>query len=457
MNIMRKVEEDHRRIDHANMLLKDCVHYGFCVSVCPTYVVTRDENESPRGRIDLINEMLNSDAPPKPETVNHLDSCLSCLSCMSTCAAQVDYQHLIDAARGHIEDHYTRPPQERLARTLVAATVPHPGRFRLALRAAKLAKPLAGLLPASLRGMVELAPAAPLPEAPPAGLRSIPAEGERVARVALLPGCAQQVLAPHITEAAIRLLARHGCEVYVPAVECCGALTLHMGKEKAGRRTASAAIEQFAALHARAPLDAIVVTASGCGTTMKDYGHVFAEEGPDGDAAAVAGRVFDLTEMVARLTLRDPVRRTGLKVAYHDACSLQHAQKIRKEPRALLKAAGFTVADVPEGHFCCGSAGTYNMLQPEMADTLGRRKAANIESTGADVACMGNLGCLEQLDRYAGLPLVHTVELLDWATGGPLPPAMAGLDIPEAPRAPEPAAEVVTVASTAHDDEDDLW
>ncbi|MDH2238571.1 glycolate oxidase subunit GlcF [Pigmentiphaga sp. GD03639] len=439
-------------IAEADRILQDCVHYGFCVSVCPTYVLTRDENESPRGRIDLIKEMLESDQPPRPATVRHIDGCLSCLSCMSTCAASVDYAHLVDTARSHIEEHYRRPLADRLMRGLVAAVIPRPALMRLALRAARLAGPIAPLLPGRLRGMVELAPArrAAAPAIPTG--RLLPAEGQARRRVALIPGCAQQALAPHLNEASIRLLRRHGCDVVVPAMSCCGALTLHMGKTGPARRAAAQTLSTLGRLQREFDLDAIIVNASGCGTTMKDYAHLMAGEPQADEAAAIGGRVRDITEVLLDLGLNPPVRRTGLRVAYHDACSLQHGQKVVQPPRQLLRQAGFEVLDIPERHFCCGSAGTYNMLQPDTAAELGRRKAGHIASTGAHVACAGNLGCLEQLQRHASLPLLHTVELLDWATGGPVPASLETLGA-----IPPAAAPEATEANMATADEDTLW
>ncbi|MGE0806424.1 MAG: heterodisulfide reductase-related iron-sulfur binding cluster, partial [Burkholderiaceae bacterium] len=379
---------DDPRIAEADRILQDCVHYGFCVSVCPTYVLTRDEDESPRGRIDLIKEMLESGTAPKAETVRHVDQCLSCLSCMSTCAASVDYAHLVDTARAHIEHHYQRPLGDRLMRWLVASTIPHPKRMRLALHAARVARPLSAWLPHRLRNMVAMGAdgsgggsKSESAQRPPgdAGLefdRALPAKGQRLLRVALIPGCAQQVLAPQINEATIRILRRHGCEVVVAGTRCCGALELHMGREASARRAAGETLDKLQSIDRERPLDAIVVNASGCGTTMKDYGHMMAGvPGTATAAAAIGARVKDISEVLAELGLRPPVRRTGLRVAYHDACSLQHGQKVSRQPRQLLASAGFEVLDVPERHFCCGSAGTYNLLQPQTAAVLGDRKA----------------------------------------------------------------------------------
>ena len=436
----------------ADGILRTCVHYGFCTAVCPTYVLTRDENEAPRGRIDLIRSMLETGGRPDPKTVGHIDSCLSCNACMTTCAVDVDYLHLADIARAYIEENYRRPLGDRLIRWLVARTVTDPARFARMTRLARLARPFRALLPGRLRTLADLAPAA-LPRAQDlAGV--YPAEGARRMRVALLQGCVQRALAPAINAATVRLLTRHGVEVVVPAeAGCCGALTLHMGKADMARAAAAHNVDAWHAELEAGGLDAVAVNASGCGTVVKDYARLFANDPVRRDkAAAIAAIARDVTEVLAPEDLNLPETAVPLAVAYHDACSLQHAQKIRSRPRALLRAAGFEVRDVPEGHFCCGSAGAYNMLQPEMAEALGHRKAAHIESTGAAAVAAGNLGCLAQLGRFTGLPMLHTAELLDWATGGALPEALRGLDLPDtvvrtrsaamsaAPAAPPPPA-----------------
>jgi glycolate oxidase iron-sulfur subunit len=421
-------------IAEAAHILKDCVHYGFCTSVCPTWVLSRDENEAPRGRIDLIRAMLESGRRPDAKTVGHIDTCLSCNSCMTTCAAKVDYMHLVDRARVHIERSYRRPLVDRLTRMLVAGLLPRPRRFRAAVRLAAFARPLGPVLPARLRTMLAMAPR----RLPPSGAATAPgvypAEGARRMRVALLPGCVQQVLAPHINDATIRVLTRHGCEVVVAAgARCCGALTLHMGKEDRALADARATIDAWMTAQAEGGLDAVVVNASGCGTTVKDYGHWLRHDQRYAAAAAELGaKTRDATELLVELGLRMPDASKAVAVAYHDACSLQHAQHVTEPPRALLTAAGFAVRDVPERHFCCGSAGAYNLLQPGYAEALGMRKAGHIESTGAPLVAAGNLGCMTQIGRFTSRPVVHTVELLDWATGGPVPPALEGIDLPAA-------------------------
>ena len=428
-------------VAEANKILRACVHCGFCTATCPTYVLLGDELDGPRGRIYLIKDMLEKDRAASATDKIHIDRCLSCLSCMTTCPSGVHYMHLVDHARRHIEETYTRPLGDRLLRDLVAWVVPSPTRFRLALTGAWLARPFAKALPRRLRAMLALAPTA-LPSPSPVDKPQVfPAEGARRGRVALLTGCAQQVLAPAINEATVRLLTRHGVEVVVArGMGCCGALTHHMGREA----TALASIKANVAAWTREVdgdgLDAVVINTSGCGTTIKDYGFTLRGDPDWADKAAkVSALAKDVTEFLTGLGLNAAARETGLTVAYQSACSMQHGQKITTEPKALLAAAGFIVKDVPEGHLCCGSAGTYNILQPELATRLRERKVANIERVGADLIATGNIGCLTQISGATKIPMVHGVELLDWATGGPLPKALEGLDL-DAARAAAQAA-----------------
>jgi glycolate oxidase iron-sulfur subunit len=413
-------------------ILRTCVHCGFCTATCPTYLLLGDELDSPRGRIYLIKDMLEGGKPATPEVVKHIDRCLSCLSCMTTCPSGVHYMHLVDHARAYIEATHRRPWHDRMLRSLLARVLPYPNRFRLAMGAALLAKPLAGvvgalpLVGARLKAMLDLAPARIPNRSPFDAPGSFPPSGERRARVAILSGCAQPVLKPGFNEAAVRLLNRHGVEVVQARGEgCCGALVHHMGREREGHAFAKRNIDAWIAEMDGEGLDAIVVTASGCGTTIKDYGFMFRDDPAYADKARRVSEITsDVTEYVASLGLMDPVRETDLVVAYHSACSMQHGQQIRTEPKALLKRAGFAVRDVPEGHICCGSAGTYNLLQPEIAAQLRARKVANIERTGPDLIATGNIGCMTQIGRGTSIPIVHTVELLDWATGGPMPEAL---------------------------------
>ncbi len=402
-------------------IIRTCVHCGFCTATCPTYVLLGDELDSPRGRIYLIKDMLENNKPATETVVKHIDRCLSCLACMTTCPSGVNYMHLVDHARHHIEQTYTRPWHERALRRLLATILPHPKRFRLALKGSVMGQPLAGLMPRGLRPMLALAPKR-VPKPSPVDRPGVtPADGQRLRRVAILSGCAQQVLAPAINEATVRLLARHGCEVVVAkGAGCCGALTHHLGM--GGHDAARANILAWSREIEGEGLDAIVINASGCGTTIKDYGFMFRD---DPELAAPARRISDLardiSEIMVEIGLQPAVVPTGLRVAYHSACSLQHGQKVTLAPKALLKAAGFQVLDVPEGHICCGSAGTYNILQPEIAGQLRDRKVANIERTHPDLIAAGNIGCMTQIGTGTELPVVHTVQLLDWATGGPVP------------------------------------
>jgi glycolate oxidase iron-sulfur subunit len=412
-------------VAHSESILRRCVHCGFCTATCPTFVLLGDELDSPRGRIYLIKDMLENDRPATKEVVKHLDRCLGCLSCMSTCPSGVNYMHLIDHAKQHIERTYDRPFVDRWLRRVLAILLPRPGLFRLALIGAVLAKPFISLFPKPLQPLLALAPTS-LPAPSPADRPGIrPAQGEQKRRVAVLPGCAQQVLAPGLNEATQRVLTRHGCEVVVPKRACCGALTHHMGKAGAAYADAKRMIDAWYAETAAgggAGLDAIIINASGCGTTVKDYGHIFGKDPAYADkAAVVAALAKDITELILDVGLGETRSLPQLKVAYHSACSMQHGQQLKTEPLRLLKAVGFTVRTVPESHLCCGSAGTYNMLQPDIAAQLRDRKVANIDKVQPDVIAAGNLGCMTQIGTGTATPIVHTVELIDWATGGPVP------------------------------------
>jgi glycolate oxidase iron-sulfur subunit len=403
-------------------ILRACVHCGFCTATCPTYVLLGDELDSPRGRIYLIKDMLENDRPATEKVVKHIDRCLSCLSCMTTCPSGVNYMHLVDHARHHIEKTYTRPLPDRLIRRMLGIVLPRPWLFRLSLQAASLAKPLAGLLPARLAAMLNMAPNRVPAASSTERVKIHQAQGTRKKRVALLTGCAQRVLAPQINEATIRLLTRHGVEVVVSEGSgCCGALTHHLGQ--GGHDYARRNIEAWTReMQQPGGLDAVVINASGCGTTVKDYGFMFRTDPTLAEPAArISALARDISELLTEIGPLPNTVSTGQRIAYHSACSLQHGQSIRSEPKTLLKAAGFDVVDVPEGHLCCGSAGTYNILQPEIATRLRDRKVANIARTGATLVAAGNIGCITQIAASASIPVVHTVELLDWATGGPPP------------------------------------
>ena len=409
----------------SNSVLRACVHCGFCTATCPTYVLDGNELDSPRGRIYLIKDMLERGGPPPAETVKHVDRCLSCLSCMTTCPSGVNYMHLVDHAREVIEAHHRRPTGERGLRWLLETVLTRPWLMRLSLRAAALMHPFAGLLPQRLRRIVGMAPGrlpAPGPTAQPG---TFPVSVQRIRRVALLTGCAQSVLDPASNEAAVRLLTRCGVEVVVAETGCCGALPHHLGNAERARALARINIAAWMKEIKGEGLDAIIVTASGCGTVVKDYGFLLRDDPDWKEAAAqVAALARDVTEVIGSLPLPAPRETGSLRVAYHSACSLQHGQKLATLPASLLSDAGFRVLEIPEAHLCCGSAGTYNMLQPGHADRLKARKITNIESTAPDVIAAGNIGCLQQIASGTGIPVVHTVQLLDWAHGGPRPAAL---------------------------------
>lgn len=413
-------------IAESEQILRKCVHCGFCTATCPTFVTLGDELDSPRGRIYLIKDMLENDQPATDRVVKHLDRCLSCLSCTTTCPSGVDYMHLIDNARAHIEETYDRPLGDKLLRKMLAIVVPSPTLFRLSMIGAKFAAPFAKLMPGRLKGMVKMgARSLPTPswvDKP----QIIPAIGKRKGRVAILTGCAQQVLETEINEATVRLLTRLGIEVVVAkGAGCCGSLVHHMGKEEKSHHQAKGNIDAWTAELAGDGLDAVVITASGCGTTVKDYGHMLANDPAYAQKAkTISSLARDITEYLAELDVdADVFARAdhgNLRVAYHSACSMQHGQKITRPPRDLLKMAGFDVAEIAEGHLCCGSAGVYNLLQPEIAGQLQERKRANIRNTTPDLVATGNIGCMIQIETD-DLKVVHTIQLLDWAAGGPRP------------------------------------
>ncbi len=408
-------------------ILRKCVHCGFCTATCPTYVTLGNELDSPRGRIYLIKDMLENGRPADEQVVTHIDRCLSCLACTTTCPSGVDYMHLVDHARMHIENTYRRPFRERLFRNLLAAVLPHPGRFRLALHAAALGRPFSGLL-RRVRGleplgaMLDLAPRRVPKPSPAARPARHPAAGTRRGRVAILTGCAQPVLKPEINEATIRLLTRLGVEVVAPAGEvCCGSLVHHMGREAQALEAARRNVDVWLREIENGGLDAVIITASGCGTTIKEYGFMLRLDPAYADKAArVSALAKDVTEYLATLDLPQQEMKR-VTVTYHSACSMQHGQKITMLPKTLLKTAGFTVRDPAEGHLCCGSAGTYNILQPEISAKLKARKVKNLEATKPDVIATGNIGCITQIATGTDVPILHTIELLDWAYGGEKP------------------------------------
>ena len=433
------------RTAEAERILRKCVHCGLCTAVCSTYVVLGDERDSPRGRIYLMKDMFEKGAGPTPQVQHHLDRCLSCLSCMTTCPSGVDYMHLVDMARVEIEQKGSRSAKDRLMRRLLAYVVPHPDRFRVAVKLAPLARPLVPLLRRfgfkELAAMLAMAPDVLPPPGQYDGPGTAATLEERRGRVILSTGCAQKVLRPDINDATIRLLARRGVDVVVSAgAGCCGALVHHLGKEHDALEQARRNIDAWMKEIAKEPVDAIIINASGCGTTVKDYGHMLKRDPAYAEKAqTISDLTRDVSEYLSAFELGAPKRWSSLRVAYHSACSLQHGQRVTDEPRLLLRQAGFSVSSVPEGHICCGSAGTYNILQPEIATELRDRKVKNIRSVKPDIVAAGNIGCITQIAGGMDTPVVHTIELLDWAYGGPVPRGLEHLarfvtDVPKPKR-----------------------
>jgi glycolate oxidase iron-sulfur subunit len=413
------------RLKEADEILRRCVHCGFCTATCPTYLLLGDERDSPRGRIYLIKAMLEGKAAPK-QIRPYLDRCLSCYSCMTTCPSGVDYMHLSDYARQIIEKSAMRPPPDETKRKLLRAVLPHPKRFRLALLLALAMRPFRNVLRGSrfkmLSAMLELTPRRRIRRGDYTQPGTVRTEKTRRGRVVLMQGCVQRVLRPEINDASVRFLNRLGYDVALAEGEgCCGALTLHMGKEADAKAFAKRNIDAWHEQRQGGPLEAIIVNASGCGTTVKDYAHLFAGDPAYAEKAKYASTLAkDISEFAAQKKIDAPLGWSDIRVAYHSACSMQHGQKVNDEPRQLLRNAGFTVVEIPNGHICCGSAGSYNVLQPELAGQLRELKLKSIESIKPDCVATGNIGCMAQLTGGA-VPIVHTIELLEWAHGGPCP------------------------------------
>jgi glycolate oxidase iron-sulfur subunit len=434
-SLAQLADPDTRR---SEQILRKCVHCGFCTATCPTYVLLGDERDSPRGRIYFIKAMLEADRAPTAEEVRHVDRCLSCLACMTTCPSGVNYMHLVDHGRHHIERTFKRTLPDRFLRAVLAFLMPRPRLFRTTMKLARLAKPFASLLPATsrdpggatflrrMRAMLDAVPARISRQSAVDRPQTFAAEGRKHKRVALMSGCGQQVLAPEVNEATVRLLTRHGVEVVnVAGSGCCGSSVMHIGHHEQAIELAKRNIAAWLS----AGVDAVVINASGCGTTVKDYGAMFANDPVWKDKAArVAELARDVSELMVEIGLANVTGAGGtrpMRVAYHSACSMQHGQKINEQPKKLLRDAGFEVLDVPDGHLCCGWAGTYQVLQPELSLRLRELKVANIEGLGPDVIAAGNFGCIGNIAVGTKIPVVHTVELLDWATGGPKPAALS--------------------------------
>ena len=411
---------------NSNKILRTCVHCGFCIATCPTYQVLGDELDSPRGRIYLIKEMLENGRPADRATVKHIDRCLTCLSCMTTCPSGVDYMHLIDHAREHIARTYRRSWDDRVLRWLLRRILPHPTRFRLAMLGARIGRPIGRLIPdRRIRAMLDLAPSR-LPQASQNDKPQLfAAEGERKWRVALMTGCVQRAVNTEINDATIRLLRRLGCDVVVArGTGCCGALSHHMGEVDESRSFAERNVAAWGKEIEGEGLDSIIINTSGCGTTIKDYGTILRDRPNAEMSNRIAKLAEDVTEFVSRAGFGE-YERKGLRIAYHAACSLQHGQRIGNIPKTLLGRAGFDVVEPIDSHLCCGSAGTYNLLQPEISEQLRDRKVTAIEELKPDAIAAGNLGCMVQIASKTDKPVVHTVQLLDWASGGPKPPSHA--------------------------------
>jgi glycolate oxidase iron-sulfur subunit len=439
---------------------ESCVHFGFCTAVCPTYVLDGEELDSPRGRIALARDMLASDAPPSPAAMRHLDRCLSCLSCETTCAAGVSYRDIIDGAREHIEQSRARPLPQRLLRSALARILTTPALLRPALAAGRLLRGAAGRLGGPLGALASLSAAPGLAALAPRGEPASAPPAHPTRRVTLLAGCAQSVLGAEINASAERLLARGGIAVVpVPGVQCCGALELHMGRRQAAARHMEQAVRSWSAALEAGHIDAIVSTTSGCGSVIKRYEELLSDR-PELSAQVqrVVAATTDITQIAAGLPLAASGAAQGLAVSYHDSCSLKHGLKLERPPRRAMGALDMDVRDIAESHLCCGSAGTYNILEPAIADRLGQRKAAHASAGGPDVIAAGNMGCLVQISRFTSVPVAHTVQLLDWATGGPPPRGLEGFR-----PAPPPAAAAdtqlpaATPVSTTAGSGDLLW
>jgi glycolate oxidase iron-sulfur subunit len=414
----------------SNELIDKCVHCGFCLPVCPTYVLWNQEMDSPRGRIYLMKMVADGAATINETWVSHFDACLGCMACVTACPSGVEYGKLIEATRAQIERRYTRPAPEKRFRRLLFSIFPRPDRLRALLLPLRLYQKaglqslvrragIPKLLPARFRAMEALLPQVPAQETLP---ELIPAQGERRRRVGLLLGCVQRVLFPQVNAATARVLAAEGCEVVAPKAQpCCGALLVHAGEEEQAVQLARQTIDAFE----KAQVDAVIINAAGCGSNVKEYGHLLRDDSEYAERAKVfAAKCRDVSEFLAELEPRATRHAIPLRVAYHDACHLQHAQGIRSQPRTVLgRIPQLELLEIPEAAICCGSAGIYNLVQPEAATELGDRKASHIAALEADIVVSANPGCLLQLQSALArsgrkLPVRHFVELLDASIRG---------------------------------------
>jgi|TARA_B100002003_G_scaffold95183_1_gene88681 glycolate oxidase iron-sulfur subunit len=407
-------------------IIRKCVHCGFCIPTCPSYKVLTNESDSPRGRIYMIKDMIENQKKPTENIVKHVDRCLSCCSCMTTCPSGVNYMHIIDHGRNYIEKNYQRPFWDKHIRNVLSFVIPNHRLFRLAGFLTKFAKPFKFLFPKKIKSMITLMPTN-FPKKKMKDEKIYPVtNGNKISRVALLTGCVQKVIAPEINEATIRLLNRHGVEVVIPPkINCCGSLNHHLGKERSAHEEFKNNIHHWYDEYLKDGLDAIISNTSGCGTTIKDYGFIFRE---DSELKKKAKKISELTKDISeylsdnlKLNFKDIKNTKVYKIAYHSACSMQHGQKIHSKPMDLLKKTGNEILEIPDGHLCCGSAGTYNMLQAEIADKLLKEKIKNIDQVKPDLISTGNIGCISQISNGTKIPILHTVEIIDWYTGGPQP------------------------------------
>ena len=420
-------------IENSEKIFRKCVHCGMCNATCPTYQILGDELNGPRGRIYMIKDMLENNKPASKKIVKHIDQCLSCYACLTTCPSGVDYLHLIDHGRNHIERTYSRPLFEKLLRAILAFVLPKPKLFKFLSKISSFMSPFHFLLPKKLRRIISYIPKTfPLSKFPN-NLVFKPSK-KSISKVALLTGCVQKAISPNINDASINVLLRHGIEVHIlKEVKCCGSLTHHLGKEKISHKYFIENINAWYSLYEKHKIDAILVNTSGCGTTIKDYAFIFKNH-PDKllrkKAKLVSDIALDITEYLEESIKLDFTRSNHTKrynIAYHSACSMQHGQKVHNQPIELLKKTGNNILEVPDGHICCGSAGTYNLLHDQLASELLKRKCDNIKKIKPDIIAAGNIGCINQIANGIEVPIVHTIELIDWFTGGEKPSGLSGL------------------------------
>jgi len=426
-NFTKKQLQESSIID-ANGIIRKCTHCGFCNATCPTYQVAGDELDGPRGRIYLIRDMLENNKPASEKITRHIDRCLSCYACMTTCPSGVNYMHLVDHARNHIEKTYVRPFFDRFIRILLSIILPSPKLFRIVGYLVRFANPFKFLFPKKIKNMLKYMPTS-FPKSNYENKEVYSPKGKTFAKVALLTGCVQRVISPQINDSTIDILNRHGVEVIVPKeITCCGSLNHHLGKEDLAHKSFVNNINFWFKCYEERNLDAILVTTSGCGTTLKDYGHIFRDD-PDKDlrkkAKIISSLAKDVTEYLGKnIKLNFVEKDKKFKIAYHSACSMQHGQKLHNQPMNLLKKTGNEIVEIPDGHLCCGSAGTYNLLQGEMASELLVRKVSNIDKVKPDFISTGNIGCITQISSATKIPILHTIEILNWYTGGEKPNAI---------------------------------